>query len=82
MDAVDVYKRIKTMVAQGNVQIVNQNNNQVMYQKELTASAQIDSEDEDFNEADINQINDEILVDEVSGRSPDFKQGGNARLEV
>jgi hypothetical protein len=41
----------------------------------MTAVAQLDS-DEEFDQEELNEINDDIQG------SPDFKRGGNARLQV
>ena len=79
MDVVEVYKKIKTMMATGNVQILNQNN-QPMFARAITTVANLDS-DEEFDQDELNKINEEIDED-VDGRSPDFKKGGNARLAV
>lgn len=88
MDAVGVYKQIKSMVAQGNLQIVDQHNNPLTkYQQQMTAAVQIDS-DEEFDENELKRINDDIGDEmspeemELAGRSPDFKRGGNARLNI
>lgn len=89
MDAVDVYKRIKTMVSQGNLQIVDQHNQPLTkLQKQMTVAVQIDS-DEEFDENELKRINEDIGGEgmtaeemEMMSRSPDFKQGGNARISV
>lgn len=49
-----------------------------MYMKQITQAANYDS-DEEIDQEELNQINEEI---DEEGRSPDFKQGGNARLAV
>lgn len=88
MDAVDVYKQIKSMVAQGNLQIVDQGGKPLTkLQQQMTVAAQVDS-DEEFDENELKRINDDIGDEmspeemELAGRSPDFKRGGNARLNI